>query len=80
MWEGRVQKLVDDKGVSKGVKQILEEHGVNTERMKADDMQTMLSFHTDFQSVKTLVDKYISDKGHRYVFLPKFHCELNPIE
>ena len=80
VWAGRAQKLVDDKGVPKGMKQILEERGINTERMKAEDMRTVLSFHDDFQSEKTLVDKYISDKGHRCVFLPKFHCELNPIE
>ena len=32
------------------MKQILEERGINTERMKADDMQIELSFHTDTQN------------------------------
>ena len=44
----RAQKLVDDKGMQKGMKKILEKCGINTERMKADDMRMELSFHTDF--------------------------------
>ena len=41
MWGGRVQKLVDDNGTPKGMKQILEEHRINTASMKADDMRTV---------------------------------------
>ena len=78
VWAGRAQKLVDDRGVPKGMKKTLEERGVNTDRMKADDMRTVLSFHEDFKNEKTLVDKYITDKGHKCLFLPKFHCEINP--
>ena len=63
VWVGRVQKLVDDKGVPKGMK-ILEEHGINTSRMKADDMRTVLSFHDDFQNEKTPVEQFIIEKGH----------------
>ena len=40
----------------------------------------MQTVHADFQNEKTLADKYITDKGHWCLFLPKFHCELNPIE
>lgn len=61
------------------MKKILEEHSINTERMKVEDMQMVLSFHEDIKNKKTLVDKYITHKGPS-LFLPKFHCELNPIE
>ena len=51
--------MVDDKGVPKGMKKILEERGINTNRMKADDMRTVLSFHDDFQNEKTIVEQFI---------------------
>ena len=65
-----MQKLVDNKGVPKGMK-ILEERGIKTSRMKADDMRTVLSFHDDFQNEKTLVKQFIIEKGHKCLFLPK---------
>lgn len=49
VWVGCAQKLVSDTGVPKEMNKILEERGINSERMKADDMWTVLSFHTDFQ-------------------------------
>ena len=33
MWGGRVQTMVDVNGVSKGMEQVLEEHGINTRQM-----------------------------------------------
>ena len=36
VWAGRAQKLVDDRGVPKGMKKTLEERGINTDRMKAE--------------------------------------------
>ena len=80
IWSGRVQKMVNDEGILKGMKAILEERGINTSRMKADDMRTVLSFHDDFVNEKTIVEHFITDKSHTCLFLPKFHCELNPIE
>ena len=80
VWARQVQKMVLADGTPKGMKMILEERGINTSSMKADDMRTVLSFHEDFRTEKTLVEKFLSDEGHKVVFLPKFHCELNPIE
>jgi len=34
----------------------------------------------DFRFQKTRVEEMILSKGHRVMFLPKFHCELNLIE
>lgn len=34
----------------------------------------------DFRSVETLVEAHCRARGFDVIFLPKFHCELNPIE
>jgi hypothetical protein len=34
----------------------------------------------DFRSQVSLLEETISSAGHHCLFLPKFHCELNPIE
>ncbi|TFK89911.1 hypothetical protein K466DRAFT_574542 [Polyporus arcularius HHB13444] len=34
----------------------------------------------DFQSVKSLLEIKMESRGVQCLFLPKFHCELNPIE
>ena len=47
--------------------------------MKADDLRTVLSFHEDFRTEKTIVQRFIAE-GQIALYLPKFHCELNPIE
>ena len=48
--------------------------------MKAADMCLVLGNHADFKYEKTAVEYLLQSKGHRALFLPKFHCELNPIE
>jgi hypothetical protein len=40
----------------------------------------VLSFQEDFVNEKPLLQHYLEDRGHVCMFLPKFHCELNPIE
>jgi len=59
---------------------ILEEHGIDTDKMKAADMQFILSGHRDFKYEKTSLEHFMTEKGHRSYYIPKFHCELNPIE
>lgn len=34
----------------------------------------------NFKYEKTKVVTMVSAHGHRCIFIPKFHCELNPIE
>ena len=48
--------------------------------MNADDMRVVLSYHDDFHNEKTIVEHYLEGRGHIVFFVPKFHCELNPIE
>ena len=67
-------------GQAKGLRTILAERGIFMVRMKAKDMRTVLSNHDDFWNEKAAVHNYVESRGHRVFFLPKFHCELNPIE
>ena len=80
MWAGKVQRMVYDDGTPKGMKQVLEEKGINTARMVAEDMRTVLSWHDDFRKEKTIVEHYLNGRGHPAMFIPKFLCKLNPIE
>jgi len=34
----------------------------------------------DFLDEKPMIQQHIESQGHICMFLPKFHCELNPIE
>ena len=43
-------------------------------------MRTILAGHDDFKNEKCRVDAFLTSCGHTCVFIPKFHCELNPIE
>ncbi|KAF7332403.1 DDE family endonuclease [Mycena kentingensis (nom. inval.)] len=43
-------------------------------------MQRLLSVQDDFKAEKPLLQLLIEKRGHICLFLPRFHCELNPIE
>ncbi|EUC67676.1 DDE family endonuclease [Rhizoctonia solani AG-3 Rhs1AP] len=43
-------------------------------------MRRCLSLQQDFLNEKPRIQVMIEQAGHRCIFLPKFHCELNPIE
>ncbi|KAI0076804.1 hypothetical protein K474DRAFT_1662518 [Panus rudis PR-1116 ss-1] len=89
---GKVQKLVTDQGEAKGLKQTLEERGFDVSGLKAKCspvcpfenenccMARLLSRQDDFRFQESLLEKVIKSRGHLCIFLPKFHCELNPIE
>ena len=80
VWAGRVQRMVFNVGnVAKGMKKVLEERGINTATLRADDMRKILSNHDDFLNEKIILERFLIDRGHK-VMIPKFHCELNPIE
>lgn len=80
VWGGKVQRMVLEDGTPKGMRLVLEERGINTSTMNAEDMRVVLANHYDFQQEKTIVEHYLDGRGHKVIFLPKFHCELNPIE
>ena len=58
----------------------MQERGINASTLKADNMWIILTNHDDFLNEKTEVEHYIESRGFLCFFLPKFHCELNPIE
>ena len=80
IWGGKPQKLCFDDGVPKGMKQVLEERGIITRTLHTTDMRIILANHKDFRTEKTIVEQYITSRGYTMLFIPKFHCELNPIE
>ena len=80
MWNGKPQKLVTTEGKQKGMKTILEECGINVKGLRKENMIKLLEEMRDFKFQKTKVEEVILNKGHRALFIPKFHCEINPIE
>jgi hypothetical protein len=43
-------------------------------------IKKMIANQQDFRSERPLIQLIIEEAGHKCWFLPKFHCELNPIE
>ena len=80
IWDGKEQKMVIDEGLQKGLKRVLEERGINVKGMQKADLIKILEEMRDFKYQKTRVEELILNKGHRVMFVPKFHCEINPIE
>ena len=58
----------------------LDEQSDSDDELMPDGMRTILANHEDFRSEKTIVERFYLDRGHQVHFIPKFHCELNPIE
>ena len=91
-YHGRVQKMTTESGEQKGLQQTLEERGFNVSRLRAkcapvcpfenDDccMARILSKQDDFANQISVLENVIREADHECIFLPKFHCELNPIE
>ena len=80
VWDGKVQKMVYSVGVAKGLIEVLKERGRYRPGMKLEEMRAEISSHPDFKNEKTKIEHFLNSKGYCCIFLPKFHCELNPIE
>jgi hypothetical protein len=84
--------MVTPEGEAKGLKDCFEECGFNVPGMKAKCslvclfegqnycMARLLSQQEDFMNQPSMLELLTKEKGHECIFLPKFHCELNPIE
>jgi len=72
--------MVTENGQQKGLKRVLEERGINTTGMKKEQMVKVLEEMRYFKFQKSRVEELVLGKGHRVMFIPKFHCKLNPIE
>ena len=81
IWNGKPQKMNFNIGIPKGLRVVLQERGVDTSGMNAQQMREVLGSHADFRNEKSRIERYLfEEKGHIAYFLPKYHCELNPIE
>ena len=79
-------------GQQKGLLADIEEHGFGVLSLKAKCTKVcpfesqncckarLLSQQEDFVSQESMVETLIKGAGHECIFLPKFHCELNPNE
>lgn len=63
-----------------GARGVSEMEEADLERESDCCMQRLLSLQQDFRDEKPLLQLIIEKAGHKCLFLPKFHCELNPIE
>lgn len=88
-WNGQVQHMVYTSGPSigepKGLRTVLIERGLWRDSMLKDDAMKVLSECEDFKNEKSelehLVEKFNTPTStHSVLFLPKYHCEFNPIE
>jgi len=46
-------------GVPKGMRAVLEERGINTRGLKADDLREILCSHPDFQTQKSTIEQFL---------------------
>ena len=68
-------------GIAKGLRAVLEERGVSTAHMNADEMRHILGSHPDFKKETSCIECFLTEeRGHITYMLPKYHSELNPIE
>lgn len=90
------QQMVHPDGTAKGLRTVLEERGLRSAGLKrtcyrSDDSPPfsegdpccatcLLAFQPDFLNQKSRLVEEIEKRGHKAVFYPKFHCELNFIE
>jgi hypothetical protein len=91
-FHGMSQKMTSSSGAAKGLKTVLEEQGSQTSGLKVKcspvcpfESQSCclaqpLSQQEDFANQSSMLEALIRDSRHECLFLPKFHCELNPIE
>jgi hypothetical protein len=79
-------------GKAKGLESVLTECGFDTKGIKAKCkpvcsfentdccLAHILRWQSDFINQKSMLEELIEKAGHLCMFLPKFHCKLNPIE
>ncbi len=91
-FRGEPQKMTTPSGEAKGLKTVLEKRGFDTKGLKAKCspvcpfesknccLARLMSQQDDFVNQPSMLKTLIKDTGHECIFLPKFHCELNPIE
>lgn len=80
VWNGKVQCMVFNLRDPKGPIQLLKERGRYNGKMELEDMRKEISTHSDFRDEKTKLEHFLNNCGHVCIMLPKFPCELDPIQ
>ena len=70
VWAGQPQAMVNSDRSAKGLRTILAERGINTARMKADDMRTVLSNHDDFKHERQMLNIMLKAVDISHSFYP----------
>ncbi|KAF9258948.1 hypothetical protein L218DRAFT_1080196 [Marasmius fiardii PR-910] len=91
-FQGQIQTMTLPGGKAKGLQWVLEEWGFSVRGMQTKCkpvcptsntdccVARLLSKQDDFTHQISMLETLIKELGHECLFLPKFHCELNPIE
>ena len=66
-------------GTSKGLKNIAVELGLQVDGMKLGEIKALLKAHPAFEK-KTRLQAVCERYNVKLIYVPKYHCELNPIE
>ncbi|KAF9504355.1 hypothetical protein BS47DRAFT_1374401 [Hydnum rufescens UP504] len=89
---GTVQRMMTESGETKGLQTVLKERGFVTKGICAkcspvcpfENEKCCLAWIFNRQEYVinqvSMLEELITKAGHHCIFLPKFHCELNPIE
>ena len=80
VWNGGIQTMTLPDGKQKGMKRVLEERDVDVSGFNAARMREELKKFLDFSCQLSILEELVTGRGHMCLFLPRFHCELNPIE
>ncbi|CAG8802744.1 12433_t:CDS:1 [Cetraspora pellucida] len=94
MRDGTLQEINYSDGTPKGMYQVLEERVLTYSNLKKICLDykkrapqerdccaiRILSLEPDFANQKSLLEEIVKEAGHKIIFYPKFHCELNYIE
>ena len=76
-WCGRNPFPMTTNGVPKGLCLVLEQSGVDTRKMSADQMRETLSSHYDFRDEMFRIERFKKKQYTAKISL--WHCELNSI-
>ena len=70
-------------GIAKGMRRVLSERGYDvsdTKKWTKKPLMKLMQLQPDFKNQKPELQLLIEKLGHKVMFLPRFHCELNQIE
>jgi len=74
------QRMMTIGGLLRSAKDILDERGIQTRGLKKQAGIALLASQPDFKAQEEWLVEVSRELDCDIVFLPKFHCELNPIE